>query len=81
MGSGKKVKFCYYLTFLTGAKTRGGISDKNFCNETKILSGILDTIMGRDNRRQGIKLYMDLKQFRQYMDIYVLYMVNIIDIH
>ena len=21
-------------------KTRGGISDKNFCNETKILSGI-----------------------------------------
>ena len=36
--------------------------------------------MGRDNRRQGIKLYMDLKQLRQYMDIYVLYIVNIIDI-
>ena len=28
-----------------------------------------------------IKLYMDLKQFRQYIDIYVLYIVNITDIH
>ena len=28
-----------------------------------------------------LKLYMDLKQFRQYTDIYVLCMVNIIDTH
>ena len=48
MGSVKKVKFCYYLTFLTGAKTWGGTQDKNFCNETKILSGIWISDHGRD---------------------------------
>ena len=51
MGSVKKVKFCYYLTFLTGAKHGGGTPDKNFCDETKILSGIWIADHGRDNRQ------------------------------
>ena len=53
-GKCKKVKFCYYLTFLTGAKHWGGIPDKKFYNETKILSGIWIADHGRDNRRHEI---------------------------
>nr|DAZ55086.1 MAG TPA: hypothetical protein [Caudoviricetes sp.] len=51
LGKCKKVKFCYFLTFLTGVKTRGGISDKKFCDETKNSSAIMDKITGTDNGR------------------------------
>ena len=50
MGSVKS-QFLLFLDFFTGAKTRGGTSDKNFCDETKILSGIWTADHGRDNRR------------------------------
>ena len=54
-GMCKKVNFCYFLTFLTGAKNTGRyIRQKFFCDETKILSGIWIADHGRDNRRQEI---------------------------
>lgn len=40
MGSVKKSSFVIIWHFCGLVKTWGGISDKNFCDETKILSGL-----------------------------------------
>ena len=42
MGSVKSQVLLLFDIFYRG-KTRGGTPDKNFCDETKILSGILDS--------------------------------------
>ena len=53
MGSVKS-QVLLLFDFFNRSKTRGGVSDKNFCDETKILSGFWTADHGRDNRRQEI---------------------------
>ena len=55
------------MTFLTGAKTRGGTQDKNFCNETKILLGILDSrsLTGDYNCIDNYKYYYSIIEKRK----------------
>ena len=50
MGSVKS-QVLLFLDIFNRSKTRGGISDKNFCDETKILLDIWISDHGRDNRR------------------------------
>ena len=47
----KKVKFCYYLTFLTGAKTRGGVGYKVNVMKLKFYRVSWISDHGWDNRR------------------------------
>lgn len=47
MGSVKS-QVLLLFDFFSGQKYGGGISDKNFCDETKILSGIWTADHGRE---------------------------------
>ena len=51
MGSVKSQVLLLFDIFNRGEKHGGGISDKNFCDETKILLGIWIADHGRDNMR------------------------------
>lgn len=66
------------MTFLTGVKTRGGVSDKIFCDKTKILSGILDRItdgITRDRPEMAdSKLYRQFEKVVKYDGIFKLFM-------
>ena len=53
MGSVKSQVLLLFDIFNRG-KTRGSTSEKNFCDKTKILSGIWIADHGRDNRRHEI---------------------------
>ena len=63
------------MTFLTGAKHWGGIPDKKFYNETKILSGIWTQI--RDGITGDRPEILIIYGFKTIMTIYGLYITDI----
>lgn len=78
MGKCKKVKFCYYLTFLTGAKTRAVHQTKIFVMKLKFyrVSGqqITDGIIGDRPKMADSKLYRQFEKIVKYDRIFKLFM-------
>lgn len=64
------------MTFLTGAKHWGGIPDKKFYNETKILSGIWTADHGRDATGDRAEILI-VYGFKTILTIYGLYITDI----
>ena len=65
MGSVKS-QVLLFLDFFNRSKTRGGVSDKNFCDETKILSGIwIGSRTGDYNCIDNYKYYYSIIEKRK----------------
>ena len=76
MGSVKKSSFVITWLFSDGKKAWGGVSDKIFCDETKILSGIWTADHGRDATGDRAEILI-VYGFKTILTIYGLYITDI----